>query len=351
MPNLPLDAQNYFIACYAVSLIQGDNILGVTLRSKTILNYINSAYKLFKRRSLPCPRYANTNYTKTIISAIQDYEQVPNRRNMITDTMIHWMENHVAHLPEDAPERAIFDWILLGRYAGFRRCEWCQVTQAKYERILTWPGNPAYAFIPSDFTFFGENERTLTQEDILDINIIDTLRIRWRKQKNKDNGQIITFRRDTTNPALCPVKAAYRIYLRARRLQSHTSDPLAVCKTESGNKTIFITDALTTKFLRKAACAAHNIPPKSKSLSLWSTHSIRVTAANLLHRAKFSDSFIQNRLRWKSNSFLMYLRNTFYAADAHTKGMNISDSNLPPLHERSYRTQEPHEAMYIAPAA
>ena len=67
-----------------------------------------------------------------------------------------------------------------------------------------------------------------------------------------------------------------------------------------------------------------NIKQNNSSLKLWSTHSIRVTAANLLHRANLLDSYIQTRLRWKISSFLMYLRNTIYGADAHTRASNVN---------------------------
>jgi hypothetical protein len=48
-----------------------------------------------------------------------------------------------------------------------------------------------------------------------------------------------------------------------------------------------------------------------------------VTAANLLHRARFSDSYIQNRLRWHSNAFLEYLRTTFYTAEDHAYALDL----------------------------
>jgi hypothetical protein len=44
-----------------------------------------------------------------------------------------------------------------------------------------------------------------------------------------------------------------------------------------------------------------------------------------------SDTYIQTRLRWKSNSFLNYLRNTLYAASEHTKAIRIPANNLPRL--------------------
>jgi hypothetical protein len=44
-----------------------------------------------------------------------------------------------------------------------------------------------------------------------------------------------------------------------------------------------------------------------------------------------SDTYIQTRLRWRSNSFLGYLRNTLYAAAAHTNAIHIPTSHLPRL--------------------
>ena len=81
---------------------------------------------------------------------------------------------------------------------------------------------------------------------------------------------------------------------------------------------------MTAAHLRYSASIVLNIKKDDPSLKLWSTHSIQVTAANLLHRANLSDSYIQTRLRWKSLSFLVYLRNTIYGADAYTKAININ---------------------------
>ena len=44
-----------------------------------------------------------------------------------------------------------------------------------------------------------------------------------------------------------------------------------------------------------------------------------------------SDTYIQPRLRWTSNAFLGYLRNTLYTAAAHTKALHIPANNLPTL--------------------
>ena len=120
-------------------------------------------------------------------------------------------------------------------------------------------------------------------------------------------------------PTLCPV-AVY----------SHASTP---SRRQVMGKCV-------TTFLRSVVQHVYKLPSNSPQLKLWSPHSIRVTAATLLHRARFSDSFIKNRLRWKSDSFLMYLRNTFYTADQHSNALNL-DIPSPSLSELC--PLEPHE--------
>ena len=74
-----------------------------------------------------------------------------------------------------------------------------------------------------------------------------------------------------------------------------------------------------------------HLKPTDALLQRYTTHSIRVTACNLLHRQGMSDTYIQSRLRWTSDAFLGYLRNTLYTAAAHTKALHIPASNLPIL--------------------
>ncbi len=69
----------------------------------------------------------------------------------------------------------------------------------------------------------------------------------------------------------------------------------------------YIATSKMANFLCLAALHAHKLPSKHPDISAWSAHLIRVTAANLLHQAKFSNSFIQNRLCWQSNAFHMCL--------------------------------------------
>jgi len=100
-------------------------------------------------------------------------------------------------------------------------------------------------------------------------------------------------------------------------------------------------------FLGRVTHKVFDILTNHKDLLAWSCHSICVTAANLLHRAKFSDSYIKNRLHWLSNTFLIYLRNTFHTASQHINAITLG---LDPPSQRLAWSLEPHETLLCTEA-
>ena len=56
-------------------------------------------------------------------------------------------------------------------------------------------------------------------------------------------------------------------------------------------------------------------------LSNYSSHSLRVTAAVLLHQARKYPDYIKIRLKWVSNAFQEYLRNTETIMKQHVKAL------------------------------
>ena len=125
------------------------------------------------------------------------------------------------------------------------------------------------------------------------------------------------------------------------------TQPLALYRDNTTGKRRLITASQTATFLRHVAHKVFDIPTGHKDLLAWSCHLIRITAANLLHRARFSDSYIKNRLRWRSDTFLMYLRNTFYTADQHTQAITLG---LDPPEPSVARPLEPPLLRPTAPA-
>ena len=62
MATCPLQARNYATACYAVALIQGENIKGLRLRHATLMSYVRRTLQLHKDRQLPPPTSVEVNY-------------------------------------------------------------------------------------------------------------------------------------------------------------------------------------------------------------------------------------------------------------------------------------------------
>jgi len=109
---------------------------------------------------------------------------------------------------------------------------------------------------------------------------------------------------------MCPIQASLHIVQRAQRLNTPYNHPAAVyCDPHTGLCRL-ITASQVAAFLWQVAHKVFDIPADHKDILAWSCHSFCVRTANLLHCATFSDSYIKNRLCWRSDTFLMYLCNT-----------------------------------------
>jgi hypothetical protein len=54
-------------------------------------------------------------------NAIKKYETVPKHKEMISDSMFHYIANLASRTSEDSLVRTVTDWIALGCYTGFRK--------------------------------------------------------------------------------------------------------------------------------------------------------------------------------------------------------------------------------------
>jgi len=246
--------------------------------------------------------------------------------------------------------------LFLGRYTGFRCEEWCNEKPTEYTRIIDplWEGNDARSMVIEDFAFFDAKgapvkiTKAIWRQPLSQLPTnVDFVELCIRKQKNNDNFQRLPYSRCLKNPFLCPVYVAFRIYCRGLRLGAPPTYPAAIYWDKPGDSYRLITSRQANSFLRQTASSTFGIPPSCKSLEKWSCHSIRVTAAILLHRAKFSDSYIKNRLRWRSDAFLMYLWNTFYTAKDHTSALAL---DFAPTTADDTRPLEAHEQLITAAA-
>ena len=74
MPDQPSESRNYFLAWYAVSLIQGQTILGTPIRHQTVINYLTASYQLLRSRNHPFN--SEKDYIEIILLALANYKSI-----------------------------------------------------------------------------------------------------------------------------------------------------------------------------------------------------------------------------------------------------------------------------------
>ena len=219
--------------------------------------------------------------------------------------------------------------MILGSQLGMHKSEWNQPN--KYIKAGSLfelnVDNSSKAFISEDFKllfsspFSSKNKCSAHSTTGADSTPYDLLQVRWRFQKNNDNGQVILFSRNFVEPELCVVAAAERILLRAKRLSIPSTNPIAVYATNS--KLYNITDNDARKSIQFCAKSVYDLTSQL-DISKFSNHLVRVGACVALHCEGADVLTIKTRLRWRSDSFAMYLRNMPLLAAKHTSFYNKS---------------------------
>ena len=312
-----------------MSVISGDNILGLNLKSDTIRGYLRAAAKLYTDKKRPNPfsnKSLEKNYPEVILKALKKYESHADRREVITDSMFQHIDELASKSGPDSLLATLNDFLKWSRYSGPRQSEWCQTRKRSYDRVDENPNGEALALILDDLRFYDhlgrrQSSATVRYEDIAHVEVC------WRYQKNDDNGEIIKYYRASLDlKRWCPCYALFNIARRAHRLNIPSHEPIAQYTIDNG-KRYYIRDTDVSRCLQDAAKVKLGITDDA-TLSRWTCHSLRVTAANELHRLGFGGVFIQQRLRWRSEAFLKYLRNTIHVARQHTEAMGLSATNL-----------------------
>ncbi len=235
--------------CYPISSACQENLMARTIRSATIARSLHTAStwathgnsnRLLDPQLDPLGKRACC--IQDILDEQKRWESIRDRQEPLTAWMLVYL-----HLQATANETslasAMADWSTLGYSKGHRKGEWAQEQQNLLHYSKAAHDGTAKAFWANDFTFQD------TQHRHLPTNIATFLkhppksvRIRWRWQKNGDNGQQITFSQNPNLSYLCPVSAAVRIFNRAQLLQLSATTPLAMYKTKQG-----ITHAITDR--------------------------------------------------------------------------------------------------------
>ena len=210
---------------------------------------------------------------------------------------------------------------------GLRCAEYAQKTQSMFDEHEYPSGKRVIkAFISTDWKFYDSSD-SLIRIHTLKSDLREfprKLKVTFRIQKNRQNGQSITLVADDAHPDICPVQATYRIFLRSKRLGQLDSEPMGVFVNKFGI-TRYLTGNKIQDVLRSIAKAVHP-DLTDDEIKRFSSHSGRVWALVLLDEAGMSPVFMTSRLRWMGESYKLYLRDTSVLQQQHVDALsNESD--------------------------
>lgn len=319
------------VSRYVVYIMNGYGCTSKYIEAKTVKEYLKEINKHYTAHGLP-PPWVNTAKTKTarLVKDKQTFEKEAKRREPLTQPCIETMFELADHYgnDEDCFECLMRDMVALGRYTGNRIQEYAQDKPHEIKYYHTPDGDVMRAFSVSNILFRDAHGMPLATSVAMDTpDLVVQVGTRYDIQKNRNNGQVLWYHRDTLNQNYCPVVRALSLVRRAIRLGQSSSDPLCVY-LKNGVK-VFLTDKDVTNYFRYTMKLAHPTIT-DEMLAAISTHSLRVTACILLAEAGKPIYFIKLRLRWKSNCFEIYLRNTSRVALQHMQAItpgNITQSH------------------------
>jgi hypothetical protein len=318
---------------YAHHLATGSTLLCKSIKSDTIKAYLADVAKFLRPHCGCDPRHlvsgdkAFAPVIKSVFDEAKRWEQQTKRREPFTIDMWNHIAAKAASEPQNNALPALRDWFALGLHIGARSAEWAQEpghgglwTQVR-ENIY----NDPYAFCLGDIKFYTAYKVEVTAEEALRLPLgsITRVTIRFRQQKNSNNGELITLTCGAAGNLLNPCTICLSIVARFVNLVGFNySIPLALYRDQSGTtKRITTTEIENT--MRAAASEVYNITDTA-SLARWGTHSIRVGALVILYAAGFTDPQLQMLLRWQSDAYMAYVRALGITATRQTNA--ISDS-------------------------
>ncbi len=110
--------------------------------------------------------------------------------------------------------------------------KYAQMIQSKVD-YHTYPSGRQVikAFTCKDFAFFKKSWCHLRTVNDSSFDVADTVRITWRIQKNRQNGQTITLSSNSTHQDQCPIRSALSLVHRARQPKQLNTMPLGCYHT------------------------------------------------------------------------------------------------------------------------
>jgi hypothetical protein len=327
--DMALRAQ-YQLAMYAIHLSAGHSIYCRSIKVATIEQYLLAASSFIAlhsgidyRKDRPTDSHMGS-VLAPVLRDLKKYESIPDRREPY-DPQMHVAARFIAaKYHPDSLTCALTDGFEQGYCAGYRLSEWAQPgrhtnpAKPQQNHLVNAPIRTR-ALVPDDFRILTITRHRASGMAILDHDLSQVAKmwVKWRTQKNGQHGEEKLFARNPKLGGFCFVSSVYRSLARFQRLSvldpllRPNFTPLSVYWSFTEARVKLVHADAIERYMRHLACTVYHLDPvrDAKDVQRWSSHSLRVGACVALHAMGFSALDIQWILRWRSQAFMVYLRN------------------------------------------
>lgn len=304
---------------YVTFLLSGFTIMCIKILVGTIKGYMAAVNKHYRDNKFREPFDAKDDSDAAVLLRAQEkFEDAPAKRAPLTNQMIVKM----CELAKQDPlgfHACVWDFVAIGRFGGFRQQEYAMDSKTEIKYYVKPDGTCVVrAFTVKNFIFYNTGD-VILEKPLRNRVGVNKLGTQYDVQKNRMNGQIVCVVRLLDYPDYDPVDCGLNIVARASHLGfTDPDDPLCVYK--KGDKVYYLTGEDITAYFRFIAKLVNpNI--SDAELKLIASHSLRVFAAVLLSEAGKDGPYIKLRLRWLSDCFEVYLRNTNRITEQHADAL------------------------------
>ena len=329
-PEVALRGQ-FQLAMYAIHLSLGNSIYCRAIRAATIEQYVLALAMFLMhftgvdfRKDRPGDSHFG-HILAPVFKELRRYDALPNKKEPYNATMHRAGVAAAGELPRDHLIPALVDGFAVGYLAGHRLSEWAQ-PGSHHDVTRPQLGEPdvnphrTRALVPNDVRIL-----THTRDRAVGLAILDTpvesiarLWLKWRYQKNQQNGIEKLFVPNPDPHGICCVRAVYSSLSRFARLRARDNrlDPWVTPLSVYWNPRVACVRLINAHdietFMRRLAASVYHLDPvvDAADLKRWSSRSLRIGACVTLHTMGFTPLDIQWILRWRSTAFMEYLRNT-----------------------------------------
>ena len=152
------------------------------------------------------------------------------------------------------------------------------------------------------------------------------MKLTFRIQKNRQNGQSISFVADNKHSDICPVCTAYQIFLRAKCLGQSNDQPMGIFTNHQAVMK-YLTASKIAEVFESVAKICHPDLTRDEIMH-FTSYSIRVWAVVLLDEAGMNANFIKSRLRWIGDLYRSYLQDNAVLQNKHISALESSSNDV-----------------------